>query len=252
MAAKQFGTHKLSGTLGDITYSHTKSGFKAREKTRVNMADRMYAPQYQAWRDHSAEFRIIAKEARIFRKAFMELNWNIKNKSLLQQTIQLMNEIRKTDSTNPRGQRRASAGELHLLTGFDFTGISNISNAMMENYEAAFNRTTGEATTTIKSMIPKRCLNAPAKATHFILTLAAAAINFETEAINRMMVSTPRLLVDHEILPATTLTITLPPNGTDTVLLVLKLEYETEINGIFYPLMNNMDISSTVILVDQS
>ena len=216
------------------------------------MADRMYAPQYQAWRDHSSEFRIIAKEARIFRKAFMDLNWNIKNKSLLQQTIQLMNEIRKTDSINPRGQRRASAGELHLLTGFDFTGISTIYNVMMENYKASFNKTTGEATTIIKSMIPKRCLNAPAKATHFILTLAAAAINFETEAINKLMVSTPKLPIDHETLPETVLTVTLPPNGTDTVLLVLKLEYETKINGIFYPLISNTDISSTVILVDQS
>lgn len=251
MAAKQFGTHQLSGTLGGITYSHTKSGFKAREKTRVNMADRLYGPQYQAWRDHSSEFRIIAKEARIFRKAFMDLNWNIKNKTLLQQTIQLMNIIRKTDSINPRGQRRASAGDLNLLTGFDFTGISNISNAMMENYAASFNRTTGEATTTIKPMIPKRCLNAPAKATHFILTLAAAAINFETESISKMMVSTPKLLIDHEALPATILTATLAPNVTDTVLLVLKLEYETEINGTFYPIISNTDISSTVVLVEQ-
>jgi hypothetical protein len=252
MAAKQFGTHRLSGTLGGITYSHTKSGFKAREKTRVNMADRMYGPQYQAWRDHASEFRIIAKEAKIFRKAFMDLNWNIKNKSLLQETIQLMNIIRKTDSINPRGQRRASAGELNLLTGFDFTGISNINNTLMDNYAASFNRITGEATTTIKPMIPKRCLNAPAKATHFILTLAAAAINFETEVINKVMVSTPKLLIDHETLPESALVETLTVNGTEPVLLVLKLEYYTEINSIFYPLISNADISCTVILVDRA
>lgn len=76
--------------------------------------------------------------------------------------------------------------------------------------------------------------------------------NFETEAINKLMVSTPKLQIDHETLPETVLTVTLPPNGTDTVLLVLKLEYETKINGIFYPLISNTDISSTVILVDQS
>jgi hypothetical protein len=27
MAAKQFGTHRLSGTVGDVTYAQTKKGF---------------------------------------------------------------------------------------------------------------------------------------------------------------------------------------------------------------------------------
>lgn len=251
MAAKQFGTHKLSGTVGDVTYSHTKSGFKARQKSKVNIAERQSGAQFQAWRDHTSEFGMMTKEAKIFRLAFTDLNWNVKNKSLVQQTTKLMNEIRKTDSTNLRGQRRASFGDLSLLTGFDFTGNGSIDLALNGGYTAVFNRLTGELTATIHEMIPNQRLTTPAKASHFVLTLGAASINFDTEEIHKVQISSPKLLLDDEVLAAMTLTETLPPNSTDPVIIALKLEFYNEVNGHFYPVMNNSAINSTVIGVDQ-
>lgn len=103
----------------------------------------------------------------------------------------------------------------------------------------------------IRQMIPGQRLSAPAQATHFMLTLAASSVNFETEEISKVMVSTPRLLIDDEVLPETVLTETLPANSTDPVILVLKLEYFSELNGHFYPLISNASINSTVIRVDQ-
>jgi len=251
MAAKQFGTHRLSGTVGDVTYSQTKSGFKARQRTKVNMADRMTGQQFQSWRDQLSEFGMVAGEAKLFRNAFVDLNWNIKNKSLVQQTVQLMNEIRKTDTVNPRGQRHPSAGDLSLLTGFDFTGSGSIDHAINGGYSSSFNRLTGVAVATIQQMIPRQRLSAPAQATHFMLTLAASSVNFDTEEISKVMVSTPKLLIDDEVLPETVLTETLPANRTVPVILVLKLEYFSELNGHFYPLISNASINSTVIRVDQ-
>ncbi|MDZ4072953.1 MAG: hypothetical protein U1C70_14115 [Sediminibacterium sp.] len=251
MAAKQFGTHRLSGTVGDVTYSHTKSGFKARQKSKVNMAERQSGQQFQAWRDHTSEFGIMTTEARIFRNAFTDLNWNIKNKSLIQQTVKLMNEIRKTDTTNLRGQRRASFGDLSMLEGFDFTGSGSIDTAINGGYSSAFNRLTGVVIATIQQMIPKQRLNVPPNATHFMFTLAAAALNFETEEVSKVLVSTQKLLIDDEVLAETVLTETLPANSTDPVVIALKLEYFTEINEHFYPLMSNSSINSTVIRVDQ-
>ena len=251
MAAKQYGTHKLSGTIGDVTYSQTKTGFKARQKTKVNMTERMSGLQFQSWRDQLSEFGIIAGEAKIFRNAFVDLNWNIKNKSLVQQTVQLMNVIRKTDSVNLRGQRRPSAGDLNLLIGFDFTGSSSIDQAINGGYTSSFDRATGEASATIHQMVPSQRLSAPPQATHFMFTLAASSINFDTEEISRVMVSSSKFLIDEELLPETVLSETLPANSTDPVILVLKLEYFSEINGHSYPLMNNASISSTVIRVDQ-
>ena len=75
--------------------------------------------------------------------------------------------------------------------------------------------------------------------------------NFETGEISKVMVSTEKLWIDNEVLPETVLTETLPANSTDPVVIALKLEYFTEINGHYYPLMSTASINSTVIRVDQ-
>lgn len=251
MAAKQFGTHRLSGTVGDVTYAQTKKGFTARERTKVNLAERMTAQNFQSWRDHTAEFGVMIKEAKTFRSAFTDLNWNVKNKGLVQQTMKLMNQIRKTDTVSLRGQRRASKGDLSLLMGFDFTGNGSIETALNGGYTASFDRITGEVQVVIDAMIAGQRLAAPSSATHYMVSLAAAAINFESESISKAMVSTEKILINQDLVPATTLNAPLPPNSTDTVFIALKLEYFTELNGSTYPVMSNSSINSTVIGVDQ-
>jgi hypothetical protein len=251
MAAKQYGTHSLSGTLGDVTYSQTKAGFRAKQRTRVNMTERMTGAKFQAWRDHTSEFGLVLKEAKILRNAFMDLNWNVDNKSLVQQTVQIMNKIRKTDAVNERGQRRPSTGDLSLLKDFDFSGISNVNQIIKGGFTTTFDRSTGVALVTIKEMVPKELLSAPATASHFMLTLAVASVNFETGEVNKRMISTPKLLIDGNTLPETVLTETHPAIGTDPVIIVLKMEYYSHVNGKFLSIMGNADISSTIIHVDQ-
>lgn len=251
MPAKQFGTHRLTGTVGDVTYAHTKKGFLAREKTKVNMAERKTAKNFQAWRDHTAEFQVMIKEAKIFRSAFTDLNWNVKNKGIVQQTMKLMNQIRKTDMVSPRGQRRASKGDLSLLSNFDFTGNGTIDTALSGGYTASFDRVTGEVQVVLDEMIAGQRLSAPPNSTHYMVSLAAVAINFETESISKVLVSSAKILINQDLVPATTLTAPLPPNSTDPVFIALKLEYFIEVNGNTHPVMSNAAISSTVIGVDQ-
>lgn len=251
MAAKQFGTHRLTGTVGDVTYAQTKRGFIARERTKVNMAERKTAQNFQSWRDHTAEFGIMIKEAKTFRSAFTDLNWNVKNKGIVQQTMKLMNQIRKTDTVSLRGQRCASKGDLSLLTGFDFTGNGSIETALNGGYTASFDRVTGEVQVVVDEMIAGQRLAAPPNATHYMISLAAASINFETDSINKALVSSAKILISQDLVPATTLTAPLPPNSTDPVFIALKLEYFNELNGNTYPVMSNASINSTVISVDQ-
>lgn len=251
MAAKQFGTHRLTGTVGDVTYAQTKKGFIARERTKVNMEERKTAQNFQSWRDHTAEFGVMIKEAKAFRSAFTDLNWNVKNKGLVQQTMKMMNQVRKTDSVSLRGQRRASKGDLSLLSGFDFTGNGSIETALNGGYTASFDRATGEVQVVVEAMIAGQRLATPPNATHYMVSLAAAAINFETESISKALVSSAKILISQDLVPATSLTASLPNNSTDPVFIALKLEYFTEVNGNTYPVMNNASISSTVIGVDQ-
>lgn len=251
MAAKQFGTHRLSGTVGDVTYSHTKKGFKARQRTPVSMSERMSAQNFQAWRDHTTEFGNVTKEARILRSAFTELNWNITNKSLLQQAVKQMNVIRKTDTISPRGQRLASNGDLSLLIGFDFTGNGSIDHALSGGFSSSFDRVTGVGSVTIGEMIPKQRLGAPPNATHFLLSLGLSSINFQTEEIVKKLATTAKLPLNEDPLAAIILSETVEANSTDPVFIALKLEYFTELNGHFYPIMSNTFMNCTVIDVDQ-
>jgi hypothetical protein len=87
--------------------------------------------------------------------------------------------------------------------------------------------------------------------THFRIVAAAAAINFDTEQYEYAMQGTPDLPFNTDPTLATTLTMALPANSTNTVLVALGIEYYQKVNSRSYALKSGEHNATTIVLVEK-
>jgi hypothetical protein len=81
-------------------------------------------------------------------------------------------------------------------------------------------------------------IHAPAGATHFRLTSAAAEIDFETGHYSLQQISTQEIAVNDTTLTSLTLENTITAHGTATIFLTLGIEFVQEVNGQFSTISN--------------
>ncbi|NNV57790.1 hypothetical protein [Limnovirga soli] len=236
--ARQKGIIKLDGTIGDITFYKSQDGYLAREKGGVS-ADRIANdPNFQRTRENGEEFGRAGKAGKMLRTAIRGLLQNVADGRMVGRLTQEMVKVLQADVTSVRGKRNVIDGEAELLEGFEFNIRSKLGTTLFAPFTAVIDRVAGTLNVDVASFIPINMVAAPGGSTHFKLTSAGAAVDFENETFEVDTNETAQMPLDTIATAVINLSNTVTANSTNPLFLALGIEFYQEVNGVKYSLKN--------------
>jgi hypothetical protein len=225
--AKQDGIIPLKGTIDNITFSKTKDGYQARKKIDV-VKGRMAGEGYDRVRETMALFTSAANAAKLIRVPLRPIAKNASDGRVTSRLSKRMQAVIKADVTNPRGKKNVLDGETELLTGFDFNLKGKLSSTFFPTYEATIDRLTGTVMVKLPAFVPKTMIASPAEATHYQLNIAGLEVDFEQGTNIVQFKSSEQLPMAEKEQAAFELSVTLTPNSTHPLFLVLGINFFIE------------------------
>ena len=247
--AKQKGIIKLDGTIGDITFLKTSDGYTAKEKSEVKKSLILSGDQYQRTRENMAEFGRAGSAGKMLRTAFSSFGHK-GDKRMTSRLTRVMMQVLKADTLNDRGQRTVVAGDLLLLTGFDFNGNAHLTSTFKTPYSATIDRAGGSCKIEVPSFVPKNVVSGPVGSTHFRIIAGAVALNFIDGQHSVDKKETAYLPWDNTPTAPVSLEMALPAGSADPLFLALGIEFTQEINGKQYTLNNGAFNVLTLVRVE--
>ena len=112
--AKLEGILKLRGTIGNMTFSHTKNGIIVGEKTSIDKTRIETDPAFARTRENMAEFSAAGKAASLMVKSFKASLPSAKDETTFPRLLKVLRLAVNYDTTNIRGQRTVTDGNLGL------------------------------------------------------------------------------------------------------------------------------------------
>lgn len=248
--AKQSSIFTLNGTIGNVTFYKSKNGYLAKEKTSVT-GDRIKTdPGFQRTRENMSEFGKAGKAGKTLRNALRTVLLSAKDKEISSRLTQEMMKVIKSDVVSPRGQRNILTGEVRILEGFSFNEHAHLSNTLFAPYTVQVNRVSGDISVSIPSFIPEQMLEAPAGATHFQISAAAAEVDFVNDLYNAKDQSSAYLPIDAQPTVALNLVNTVTPASTNALFATLGVQFYQLVNGRYYALKNGGYNAMGIVKVD--
>jgi hypothetical protein len=233
---KQSAIIPFEGTLGNITFYKSADGYRVKRKGGVSGKRIAKDPAFQRTRENGAEFGRAGKAGKTLRLSLSELLKNVSDAKMVSRLTATMMRVLQADTVNRRGQRRVIDGDVTLLAGFDFNLNGKLSATLAVDYKAVIDRSTGELSIGIPAFIPERLLTVPDGGTHYCITSAGAAVDFEQKTHQSVFQRTAILPWNDQPAAAVILTHTLPPGSALPLFLAMGVEFYQEMNGGFYPL----------------
>jgi hypothetical protein len=247
--AKQKGAHRLTGTIGELTYYKSKNGYIVRETSPLSAERLATDPAFARTRENMSEFGHAGKSGKYLRGAFRSLIQNAKDSTLVGRLTKEIMRVIKTDSVSPRGQRNLTEADTAMLQGFDFNNDAKLQATIFAPFDATINRVTGAATVAIPPFVPVNEVVAPSGATHYKIVSTAAEIDFATGTTVTDSQLSGTLPLDAAPTVAINLANALTPNSTHTLFLVLGIQFFQEVNGVFYSLRNGAFNALSIVKV---
>lgn len=238
--------------MGDVSFYKSKDGYLAREKGGVDGDRIKNDPAFQRTRENGSEFGRAGKAGRVLRNAFRILLQNASDSKVTSRLTKEMLRIIKTDTTNVRGSRVVTMGELGFLTGFDFNIDGKLSATMYAPFESSIDRAAGELAVDLSEMIPANSIAYPAGATHVKFVVGAAEIDFTEETFNFKKVESALIVLGPQTETAQNLMVALTANSTQNLFLVFGLDFSQEVNGVMYPLKTGATNPLIIVQVDKA
>ena len=248
--AKQTGIIKLKGTIGGISFYKTTDGHLAREKGGVDASRIANDPAFVRTRENGSEFGRAGKGGKVLRNSIRILLQNAKDKRVVSRLTKDLLAIIKTDTTNERGLRTLTDGDMNLLLGFEFNLNGKLGTTLFTPYVSAFDRVAGEATLNLAPFSPTLRIAAPTGTTHFKVVMGIAELDFANEASVFENDETAILPYTAADTAAIALTAAVTANSTVDVVQVLGIEFYQEVNGQMYELKNGSYNALAVVNVD--
>lgn len=236
--AKQKGIIKLKGTIGDITFYKTQDGYLAREKGGVDASRIANDPNFQRTRENGEEFGTAGKAGKMLRNSMRALLQNVADGRMVGRLTQEMVKVIQADITSVRGKRNVIDGEAELLEGFEFNIGSKLGTTLYAPFTAVIDRVAGTLIVNVPSFIPINMVAGPGGCTHFKLTSAGAAVDFENETFEVDTNETAQLPWDNIATAVINLANAVTANNTHPLFLALGIEFYQEVNGVKYSLKN--------------
>lgn len=183
-------------------------------------------PQFERTRENMAEFGRAGRAVKMLKRAFHPVFTNKSDRYMAGRLVQRMARVLRTDGVSDRGERTVGKGNLMLLENFVFNKQRSLDEIFNPPYTINFERETGQLTLVIHSFVPKqRILYAPKAATYFMLTVAAAAIDFDAEHYESDYHITDELVLGSSPLKDIEVRLALPPAMAAPVLTLLAIEF---------------------------
>jgi hypothetical protein len=249
--ARQNGLIKLSGTIGDMTYYKSKDGYLAKEKSSLSGARIASDPRFIRTRENMAEFGNAGRAGKTLRQSISLVLQNAKDTGMVPRLFKTMTQVIKTDTIDKRGDRKVAAGDVTLLTNFEFNANAVLNTTFHAPYTFSINRTTGVLSITIPAFVPFTNITAPNGATHFKLISAGAAVDFNKQEFVSQTAESGVLPWDETATADITLTSNVTAGSTLPLFLVLGIQFYQQVNSTQYPLSNSSFNALSVTAVDK-
>ncbi|OQP63791.1 hypothetical protein A3860_22900 [Niastella vici] len=207
---------------------------------------------FERTRENMAEFTRAGKAAKLLRTIFRDVTINAKDKVTQARLLKVASRIITTDPVNERGARTVNNGDLQQLHNFHFNVRAGITDSLFVRCPVSYNRVSGEVTVNIPAFVPRNMVQQARGTTHFRIVTAAATVNFDTEQYEYAMQGTAELPYNTDPTQAITLTLALPANSKDTVVVVLGIEYYQKVNTRSYALKSGEFNATSIVLVDKA
>lgn len=247
--AKQDGIIPLKGTIDNLTFLKTQDGYQARKKNTVVKGRMATDERYDRVRETMALFTSAANAAKLLRVPLRPIAKNASDSRVTSRLSKRMQAVIKADVTNPRGKKNVLDGETELLTGFEFNLKGKLSSTFFPTYEATIDRVTGNAVVKLPAFVSKTMIASPAEATHYQLNVAGLEVDFEKGTTISQFKSSEQMALTETEQAAFELGVTLTPNSTHPLFLVLGINFFIEDVGGNKPLKNKAFNALAIIKV---
>ncbi|UYQ91718.1 hypothetical protein MKQ68_16645 [Chitinophaga horti] len=242
---------KIEMSLGGQTVHRVKDGFKIRRKSPIDGERMRNDPKFVPVLQNASDFTTAANAGRVLREALNSAIANTKDPRCSNRLMSLMRRVLKSDMQNLRGQRSVLNGDLEMLNSFQFNADSPLYTAILAPYVAVIDRASGEAKVTIAPYKPAIAIIGPPGATHYVLQVAATALDFETGKATTALYETQPLARDVIETEQQTLMAQLPANSDQPLFLVFGVQFVSLDNGVYYPVGGNGYNSMAIVDVDK-
>jgi hypothetical protein len=207
-------------------------------------------PAFERTRENMAEFTRAGKAAKLTRTIFREVTINAKDRITQARLVQVFFRIVATDPVSARGERTVNRGDLLQLQGFNFNVRAGVQDSFYVRCPVSVNRAAGQVAVSIPAFVPRNMVQHVPGITHFRIVAAAATINFDTQAYEYAMQDTNELPWDHDLTAPATLTMALPANSQDTIVVALGIEFYQRVNSRSYALKTGEHNATSIVAVD--
>jgi hypothetical protein len=222
----------IRGTIGNITFSQTKNGYVAKQKTGPRKSSMATGSQYELTRKNWAEFGRAARASGAIRRALSKLTKSTADSGMVNRLTQKMRTVILADTTNPRGQRNVLDGNIELLQPFEFNGKVALTHILTPQFVPTINRLSGELKVFIPSFDPSKEIRAPFGTTHFKITAAGFEVDFEKNISIVQSTSTGYLPWDSQQVQDISLINMLPVASVHPLFIALGIEFFMDANNV--------------------
>jgi len=234
--ARQVGTFKIRGTIGDLTFYKSGGQHLVRSKGGVDGDRIKNDPNFARTRENMSEFGRAGKDGKLIRDALRTLMEKASDSLVTSRLTAKLMEIVKTDTENVRGERSLEKGDKQLLKGFEFNKNVGLANVLFTEIDETVDLNTPEASCAI-NINPQQDLRAPIGATHYQITYAAMGIFFDGAGLKGLTVAESGINPITNAVEALDLITPEPQYVTAEVnLTFLMVEFYQEVNGLNYAL----------------
>ena len=234
--ATQKGIIKLEGAIGDISFYKSKGKYFARGKGGVDGDRIKNDPAFERTRENGSEFGRAGKAGKLLRNALREVILNSKDSRMSSRLTKDMLVAVQADTENVRGERTITKGDITLLSGFEFNKDAKLGNTLFMPYNAAVDRVAGELKVTIPAFIPANTIAAPSGATHAIICLGGAEVDFDAEIFVANAQKSAAVALTAAEQAELVLTSNVTANSDKPLFIAFGVEFYQEVNGEKYPL----------------
>ncbi|MGQ1891300.1 hypothetical protein ACT29H_12745 [Thermophagus sp. OGC60D27] len=246
--ARQESFLKLKGRVGDLTFYKSGGKYLARTKGGIDGDRIKNDPRFARTRENGQEFLRAVKAGKLLRDAFREQLTLTSDRGMSGRLSSAFSKIVKSDEVSARGERNVMAGDVALLTGFEFNANSNLKNIFTEGYGASLAE--GVAEVLIDAFNPSS-IRKPEGATHGQFVTVAGFFDFNgLESAAATVEGEPFSLDESEHLEETLTIGSVEPVEGGVGVVMLGLLFWQEVNGELYKLNNGSTNALRVIAVE--
>lgn len=234
--ARQAGLLKITGTLDNLHFYRRGSEFFVKLRPHVDPKNLVKGPGYERQRGSMLEFGYAAKAGNLIYQAFAPSLQLAKDTNLNAHLLRVVHKVIKSDTTNERGNRNITDGDTSLMEGFEFNEKATLSKVLLSPYTATIDASTGSMSVTIHELNLNKMVKAPKPATHFMVQLTGAAIDFVDKQYISETISSAELPLKGVVPDPITLTVKLSRINFYPHFLALRVSFLQEHNGVIKPL----------------